>query len=176
MVRVVHKFGESVSQHITSLNYNPTKKMNNNDGYSTPIAFPSNEDASPHGPLSAPSTPRHRKPTIGVKRMPSHLAIPTLDELDLCCDMMNPANDNGLPSNLHSLKPRTELPTLSYRPSFLSTTTNVVLVEAVVASSNKRQRRHDHHPSRCSIRTSLSPINSNIHIPRKSSRSDSCDW
>ena len=151
--------------------------MNNTDGYSTPTTFPTNEDFPPHGPLSPPSTPRYRKPTIGVKRMPSHLALPTLEDLDVEEDMMNPANDHDLPSNIYSLKPRTDLPmTLSYRASFISPTTNVVLVEAVVATrSNKRQRKH-HNPSRCSIRTSLSPINSSVQTPRKSSRSDSCDW
>lgn len=151
--------------------------MNNTDGYSTPVTIATDGDVCPHGPLSPPPTPRYRKPTIGVKRMPSNLAIPTLDELEVCGMMtMNSTNDNDLPRNIHSLKPRTDLPTLSYRASFISTTTTNVVVEAVVGRSTKRQRKH-HHPSRCSIRASLSPINSGVQTPRKSSRSDSsCDW
>ncbi len=146
---------------ISSLTSN---KMSTTDGYSTPISFLEDKE-DPHGPLSPPTTPRQRKQTIGVKRMPSHLAMPDLDEHD----STNDADD--LPKRL--LKPRTDLSSLLYG-GFMGTSLISTVALEVVLRSTKRQR-HQHHYL---IRSSPSPSNAHAHTqtPRKSSRADSCDW
>ena len=144
----------------------------NNDGYSTPV-----ESDDQESPLVTPPTPRHRKRTLGVTRMPSNLAMPDFDDnsMETCS-----GDDDDIP--FLKLRPRTDSrdfitaallvsagSTRARRMPLLSRTAIEARVDSSIA--NKRPRYH-----RCDMRASLAH-RENVRAARLlPSRSDSCDW
>lgn len=148
-----------------------TPMMYNNDGYSTPVSFPEDQDS--HGPLVPPPTPRHEKQMIGVKRLPSDLALPDLDGTN---DTMDAVRHEPF----RQLKPR--IGQSSFLPFDSNSTIPQGIIEAafndVVLSHHphKRARRHSFRPNRASLARRESAKAARGSNVKKPSRADFCDF
>jgi hypothetical protein len=136
-----------------------SETMSSTDGYSTPVSCIEDQES----PVPTPPTPRYRKRMIGVKRLPSGLAMPDLDFDD---GMMDARGHHAIP--VFDLKPRFQM-----RAPFSSSSSRTPLfsradIEARVDSISNKRPRHD----RCAMRASLAHRTART-MP---TRSDSCDW